>query len=79
MNRTQRAIKKACKQALKGKKREKRIAVMELREYSLYEREKKKKEVTRLAREEKGLREWHRKMLDDYTCRKNSIKEDAVA
>ncbi len=79
MNRTERAIKRACKRALISKKREKRIAIFEMRDAGWYNKNEKKSKVTSLSKEEKGLKKWHRKMLEDYTCRENTLLEAAEA
>ena len=79
MNRTQRAIKKSLKRTMQGKKKEKRLALVEVREGSFYDRNRKRSKLSELAREEKGLKKWHRKILEDYTRRYTSYKEEAAA
>ncbi len=78
MNRTERAIKRSLKRAMHEKKREKRLALEEVRALSFYDRESKKRALSERAREEKALKVWHRKIVDDYT-RRSSLKEEAVA
>ncbi len=78
MNRTERAIKRSLKRTMHEKKREKRLALAEMRDTSWYGRDRKRKELSEKAREEKALKAWHRKIMNDYT-RRNSSKEDAAA
>ena len=71
MNRTERAIKKKCRLAMKAKKAEKHRAIAEMRDYIGFD-SGYCETVTEIAKEEKGLREWHRKTLNDYTSRKTT-------
>ena len=73
MNRTERAIKKKCRLAMRAKKSEKRRAIAEMRDYIGFD-SGYCETVTELAKEEKKLREWHRKTLNDYTSRKNTLE-----
>ena len=77
MNRTQRAIKKQCHKAMNEKKREKRFALAEMRDSTGFYNDYGK-QVTSLSKEEKGLKKWHREMLNDYTSQ-NTILEVAGA
>lgn len=80
MNRTERAIKKSLKKTMQGKKREKHLALAEAQEHSFFDCKRKSDELSKLVKEEKGLKKWHRKILEDYTRRlKTPIKEEAVA
>lgn len=70
MNRTQRAIKKACHKAFDHAKREKRMALYEMKEVSFYYGMdgfgKKAENLKSAVRNEKSLKSWHRKMVQDY-------------
>ena len=78
MNRTQRAVKRKLKKALKALKCDKHRALGELRGNPFYDHVKKVSALSALVREEKGLKEWHRKILTDYAC-PTSVKEEAAA
>ncbi len=70
MNRTQRAIKKSLRLAMNSKKREKRFAIAEMKDS--YMDNASNKAVRDLLKEEKDLREWHRKCLNDYSSQNKS-------
>ena len=73
MNRTQRAIKKQCHKAMNEKKREKRFALAEMRDSTGFYNDYGE-QVTSLSKEEKGLKKWHREMLNDYISQKNILE-----
>ena len=68
MNRTQRAIKKQLHKAMNEKKREKRFALAEMRDH--YGHKESRETVKDLSKQEKGLKKWHRQILDDYNSQK---------
>ena len=78
MNRTQRAVKKTCRQALADAKRQKRQRLYELRESRWDSKEKKSASLKDAVKHEKSLRGWHRKCVEDYAV-KNSVKEEKTA
>lgn len=73
MNRTERAIKKKCRLAMNAKKAEKHRAIAEMRDYIGFDNGYCET-VTEIAKEEKGLKEWHRKTVSDYSSRKNTLE-----
>ncbi len=82
MNRTQRAVKKVCHKAFDHAKREKRQALYESKEVPFYVGTdgfgKKAEKLKSAVRNEKSLKVWHRKMVQDYAGN-NSIKEVRTA
>ncbi len=66
MNRTQRAVKKACHKAFDHAKREKRQALHERNESYWKDFANKATNLKEKVKEEKGLKAWHRKMVQDY-------------
>ena len=78
MNRTQRAVKKACHKAFDSAKREKRQALYERNESSWKDFTKKATNLKEKVKNEKGLKTWHRKMVQDYAV-KTSVKEIKIA
>ncbi len=77
MNRTQRAVKKACHKAFDHAKREKRMRLHE-RNDSGWDFEVKSRELKDAVTNEKKLKVWHRKMVQDYAVN-NSVKEIKTA
>lgn len=83
MNRTQRAVKKACHKALDYAKKQKKFALLKKKDgnygfwYEYKCRQKKSEELKEAAANEKGLKKWHRKMVQDYAV--NTLKEDKTA
>ena len=77
MNRTQRAVKKACHKAFDHAKREKRMALYERNDSSFRDFEKKSEELKSAVKNEKALKAWHRKMVQDYAV--NPLKEVKTA
>ena len=74
MNRTQRAIKRQNRKILNDKKREKRNAVHAMTTtYSMYGGSEQKR-AAECAKDEKALRAWHRKILNDYICQNNTLE-----
>lgn len=76
MNRTQRAIKKACHKAFAHAKREKHLALHALKD-SYRDHDKLTNELKSAVKSEKGLKEWHRKMVQDFAGR--TVKEEKTA
>lgn len=78
MNRTQRAVKKACHKAFNDAKKQKREAVTERRAHLLWDYGNKTAERLKDAvKHEKGLKKWHRKMVQDYAVK--TLKEEKTA
>ena len=76
MNRTQRAVKKACHQAYSYAKKQKRQALY-ARNEATWNFGDRSEELKSAVRNEKSLREWHRKMVQDYAGK--TLKEDKTA
>lgn len=62
MNRTQRAIKRSCKESLDFIKRQKRETLSELRENTSFYNNCSE-DLASVVKEEKGLKKWHRKCV----------------
>lgn len=77
MNRTQRAVKRACHKAFASAKREKHMALYE-RNDAAWNFGDKSEELKAAVKNEKALKAWHRKMVQDYAV-KTFSKEDKVA
>ncbi len=77
MNRTQRAVKKACHKAFDHAKREKHMRLHE-RNDSGWDFEVKSNEAKAARKNEKALKSWHRQMVQDYAV-KNPVKEIKTA
>ena len=78
MNRTQRAAKKACHKAFDDAKRQKREAVTERKAHLLWDYgNKTAKKLKDAVKNEKSLRKWHRKIVQDYATR--TLKEEKTA
>ena len=77
MNRTQRAIKKACHKAFDHAKREKRQALYERNEAGWFDKDKKREKLQQAVREEKDLKAWHRKCVEKYAG--NNLREEKTA
>ena len=74
MNRTQRAIKRKCRKIQNDIKKKKRIALFEVMDStSLFDNASDN--LSEVVKEEKGLRSWHRKCVEDYSGSKNLTKE----
>lgn len=78
MNRTQRAIKKACHRAFDHAKREKRLALYSRNEAGWGDFGKKAEALKEAVRDEKSLKAWHRKMVQDVVA-VNTSKEEKTA
>lgn len=79
MNRTQRAVKKACHKAFDDAKKQKHKAVTERRAHLLWDYGNKTAENLKEAvKNEKSLKAWHRKIVQDYAV-KSSVKEEKTA
>lgn len=78
MNRTQRAVKRTCHKALNAKRRTKHEKLYERNEAGWKNFEKKSEELKAAVTDEKKLKIWHRKMVQDYAV-KNSAKEIKTA
>ncbi len=68
MNRTQRAIKKHLREIQAAKKREEH---RKRDEVSFSYNRSKREELRRCAARERELKQWHRKILDDYAVNEN--------
>ncbi len=76
MNRTQRAVKKSLRLAMNSKKKEKQRAIAEMKDS--YMDNTSNKAVRDLLKEEKGLKEWHRKSIADYSSQNKSKEALAI-
>lgn len=74
MNRTQRAIKRKCRKIQDNIKRKKRQAIYEVMDNTSFFNDRSE-ELSNVVKEEKGLRSWHRKCVEDYSGSKNLTKE----
>ena len=63
MNRTQRARKKSCHKAYAHAKREKHLALYEMKEANFYNFDEKSKKLKEAVKYEKDLKAWHRKIV----------------
>ncbi len=78
MNRTQRAIKKSLHRTFDHAKRQKRQALYERNEASTpLSRAEKREKLQQAVRNEKDLKTWHRKIVQDYAG--NTLKEEKTA
>lgn len=77
MNRTQRAVKKACHKAFNYAKKKKHIALHERNESSFGNFKERSENLKSAAKDEKALKTWHRKMVQDYAV--NTLKEGKTA
>ncbi len=68
MNRTQRAVKRQCHKAFASAKRNKRMALHE-RNDATWNFGDKSEELKAAVKNEKGLKAWHRKMVQDYAVK----------
>lgn len=66
MNRTQRAVKKACHKAFDHAKREKRQALYARNEATFHNFSKQSEGLKKAVKNEKSLKEWHRKMVQGF-------------
>ncbi len=75
MNRTQRAIKKKCRQSLEYAKQRKRDAIYEMMDCSMFGNGGYREAVVELSKEEKDLRKWHRKIkYNNNVCQTNALE-----
>lgn len=75
MNRTQRAIKKKCRQSLEYVKKRKRDAVYEMKDCGMFEHDSYRKAAAERTKEEKDLRKWHRKIkYNNNVCQTNALE-----
>ncbi len=77
MNRTQRAVKKSCKQARDYVKHRKNEALAEMRDSTSFYNGHNE-ELAEAVKEEKGLKSWHRKCVADHSSR-NKTPEVSLA
>lgn len=78
MNRTQRAIKRACHRALDQAKHKKRVAVRERDEASYDSFDKRAAELRSAVREEKSIKAWHRKIIMGNAVNDTSKEEQTA-
>lgn len=84
MNRTQRAVKKACHKALDYAKKQKKFALFESKNssydfwYQIQCRQRVTDNLKNAVKNEKELKKWHRKMVQDYAV-KPIVKEEKTA
>lgn len=77
MNRTQRALKKSCHKAFDQVKRKKRMALYDRNDASWRDFSEKSEKLKAAVKEEKELKAWHRKIVQDYAAIKS--KEEKTA
>ena len=65
MNRTQRALKRSCHKALDHAKREKRMALYDRNDATWRDFSEKSEKLKAAVKNEKGLKAWHRNIIQD--------------